>query len=308
MSHSTLSLLGRSVLVLSCAAAVVLSGCGNEVKGQGSLGGGHETTPETPDTEPGPDGGSDTEVVPPPTGAVVDYQIGGAYRPAPDVEVVIRDHSEKPVSGVYSICYINAFQAQTEGVSEWVERNPDLLLRTAGGSTVEDEDWGEPLLDISTTGKRERLAEIVGRWMGQCADRGYRAVELDNLDSWTRSSGLLKKSNAVDYATLLVERAHGHGLAAAQKNAAELSDHDIARVGFDLAIAEECQMYSWGRLTECDRYMSVYGDHMIEIEYADNGNTAFTEACRARGDRISVLFRDRDVTPQGQRGYINRTC
>lgn len=287
----------------------MLSGCGNDVLGQGSLGTQPDVTAGIPTTGAGlgvaaPGG----EVVPPPTGAVVDYQIGGAYSPAPDVGVVIRDRSEQPAEGLYSICYVNAFQAQPGEAAVWDERDPDLILRTAGGDAVEDEDWGEPLLDISTSAKRTRLVEIVDGWLTDCAARGFRAVEPDNLDSWTRSSGRLTRAHAVEFARLVVERAHSHGLAAAQKNAAELTDDEIRRVGFDFAIAEDCQRFSWGRGSECDRYMSVYGDRVIEIEYSDAGTGAFDAACRARGDRISVLLRDRDVTPRGERGYVSRSC
>lgn len=144
-------------------------------------------------------------------------------------------------------------------------------------------------------------------WLAGCAERGFRAVEPDNLDSWTRSSGLLKRDDAVEYARLVVERAHARGLAVAQKNAAELTDDEIRRIGFDFAIAEDCQRYSWGRLSECDRYLSVYGDRVIEIEYTD-GSGAFDAACRARGERISILLRDRDVVPRGEPGYVSRHC
>src|SRR5438876_123758 len=82
------------------------------------------------------------------------------------------------------------------------------------------------------------------------------------------------------------------GLAIAQKNAAEISAKG-ARIGFDFAIAEECQAYS-----ECGSYTRVYGARVIEIEYPDNGGRAgFEAACRARGDSISIVYRDRDVLP-----------
>lgn len=247
-------------------------------------------------------------VEPPPVRAVVDYQIGGAYPPAPGTGVVIRDRESEPVEGVYSVCYVNAFQAQPHEVSFWQDENPDLLLRTSSGEVLEDSDWGEPLLDISTAAKRERLARIVGEWTADCARRGFRAVEADNLDSWTRSGGRLTAQHATEYARLLVDTAHAQGLAVAQKNAADLSDAQIRRAGFDFAIAEECQRYTWGRGSECDRYRAVYGDRVIEIEYSDGGEATFVAACRARGDQISVLLRDRDVVPRGERGYVNRTC
>lgn len=305
----TLTVLGRAAVVLSCSAAIVLTGCGTEVLGQGSLGDGGDrgvglpAAGTEPSALPSVDG-----IEPPPARAVVDYQIGGTYPPASDVGVVTRDRSEQPPDGVYAICYLNAFQAQSHERPVWVERHPDLLLRSPVGGVVEDEDWGEPLLDISTGDKRSRLVEIVDEWMADCAERGYRAIEPDNLDSWTRSSGLLTRGDAVEYARLLVERAHARGLAIGQKNAAELTDAELRTIGFDFAVAEECQRYSWGRLTECDRYLAAYGDRVIEIEYTDAGSGPFDSACRARGSRISILLRDRDVVPRGEPGYVSRSC
>ena len=75
------------------------------------------------------------------------------------------------------------------------------------------------------------------------------------------------------------------------------------RLGFDFAIAEECEVYR-----ECGRYLRMYGRRVIEIEYTDNGRRAFLRACKARGSRISVLLRDRDVVPRGTTGYLYRTC
>ena len=48
---------------------------------------------------------------------------------------------------------------------------------------------------------------------------------------------------------------------------------------------------------------------MIEIEYPDNGGQRnFDRACRLRGNRISIVYRDRNVTPAGQPGFVERRC
>lgn len=300
MQRLASTLVLRAAGAMVCSAAVIATGCGTEVRGQSSMDR-NEPYVEAPQVQVS-DG-----VTPPPVRAVVDYQIGGAYPPAPGTGVVTRDRTSDPVEGVYSICYINAFQAQPNESNFWNDLHPELLL-TSRGRPVLDEEWDEPLLDISTPDKRDRLAAIVDGWMADCAERGFRAVEPDNLDSWTRSRGRLTQDHAARYARLLVQKAHARGLAVAQKNAAELTDEQIRLVGFDFAVAEECQQYSWGTSTECDRYRSVYGDRVIEIEYSDGGTAAFTAACRERGDQISVLLRDRDVVTRGAAGYVNRSC
>jgi len=48
--------------------------------------------------------------VPPPGGGGLDYQLGGAYDPPAGVDIVVRDSTDEPAAGVYSVCYLNGFQ------------------------------------------------------------------------------------------------------------------------------------------------------------------------------------------------------
>ncbi|WP_375480956.1 endo alpha-1,4 polygalactosaminidase [uncultured Jatrophihabitans sp.] len=238
----------------------------------------------------------------PPAGGVFDYQLGGAYPPRADVRIVDRDRTATPARGVYSVCYVNAFQTQPEENGWWRAHHRSLLLRS-GGRYVQDPDWpGEYILDTSTPAKRTALLAIVGRWFDGCARAGFSAVEPDNLDSWTRKGvhGAITRADDVAFARALVARAHARGLAVAQKNAADLT---TARIGFDFAVVEECEVYR-----ECGTYTAHYGRRVIEIEYIDNGRAAFARACKARGRSISVILRDRDVVPRGDRDYYYRHC
>ncbi|WP_292877336.1 endo alpha-1,4 polygalactosaminidase, partial [Microbacterium sp.] len=133
--------------------------------------------------------------------------------------IVTRDRTDRPAKGAYDVCYVNAYQAQPGEGATWRGANADLVLRDAAGREVIDEDWGEPLLDTSTAAKRARLAAIVGAWIDGCARDGFDAVEPDNLDSWTRSHGMLTANDNLAFAELLAGRAHAAGLAIAQKNA-----------------------------------------------------------------------------------------
>lgn len=247
----------------------------------------------------------------PPPNAGFDPQLGGAYPPLPGVEMVSRDRLEAPASGLYNVCYVNSFQTQPGPnagapgeAAWWMARHPGLLLRR-GARYVTDPGWpGEILLDTRTAGRRARIARIQGRWFRRCARRGFQAVEPDNLDSWTRSLGLISRRHNVALARLLVHRAHAAGLAIAQKNAAGLAHVGRSRVGFDFAVVEECQVYS-----ECGRYTRAYGSRVYEIEYTDNGGRAnFERACSRRGERIAVVYRDRGLAPRGSAGYVYDSC
>lgn len=239
----------------------------------------------------------------PSMGTRVDYQLGGAYEPADDVTGVVRDRTDSPAPGLWSSCYVNAFQTQPGEADRWEAEHPELLL-TVDGRHVEDPGWpGELLFDTSTADRRAALAEVVGSWLQQCADDGFDAVEADNLDSDTRSRGALTRDDGLALAALLADRAHALGLAFAQKNAADLTREQVRDVGFDFAVAESCQLYD-----ECDAYTALHGPHVIEIEYADDGEEHFAQACAERGGEVSVLLRDRDVVPRGEPGYVSRNC
>ena len=244
-----------------------------------------------------------TPYVRPPPAGQFDYQLGGSYPPPQGTEIVSRDRTDKPASGVYNICYINAYQTQPEETSWWRQHYPELLLRDRAGYEVVDPDWpSEVLFDIRTKAKRTRLARVLNTWIDGCARDGFAAVEPDNLDSWTRSHGLLRKVDNVALARLLTRYAHKQGLAIAQKNTSELASQGRA-IGFDFAVAEDCQVYD-----ECGAYIKTYGRLVIEIEYTDNGMSAFDASCNARRGQISIVLRDRDLSRPGDPDYAYATC
>lgn len=248
---------------------------------------------------------------PPPPNAGFDYQIGGDYPLPEGASVVARDWfaGRAAADPAYSICYVNAFQTQADepGVdrpderSNWPRR---LVLRRLGA----DPQWGgEYLIDISSRRKRARAAGWVQQMLEGCAQRGFEAVELDNLDSWTRFDGtpLAKRvpfgrAEAIAYARELSERAHDLGLAVAQKNTAEIDRRRSRSIGFDFAIAEQCARYR-----ECNAYRRIHGDRVIAIEYR---RRHFRRACRAVGAEISVVLRDRAVSRPGSRRYRYDAC
>lgn len=274
----------RCVLALAVVAVLVAAGC--SAQASRSTPGGSASTPGA--------------VRPFPTHAVADYQLGGAYRPADDVTVVVRDRTAPADPDRYSVCYVNAFQTQPDELAWWRSHHPELLLRRHG-RLVRDPGWpDEVLLDQRTAARRAAVVAVVSRWFRGCARDGYAAVEADNLDAWTRSRGLLTQRQTEATARALVRAAHDAGLAIAQKNTPEL---DGRRLGFDLAVAEECEVYR-----ECGAYTDAYGSAVVEVEYTDNGRQAFARACAARAGRHPIELRDREVLPRGARGHVSRHC
>lgn len=256
---------------------------------------------------PGVPGASDTGSPAglPPAGVVVDYQLGGGYPPAAGVGGVVRDVTDVPESGLWSGCYVNGFQTQPAERDAWLADHPDLVLLDAAGDPVVDPGWpDELLLDTRTAQQRAAITEVVGEQVRRCAERGFVAVELDNLDSWTRSGGLLTEDAAVDLAARLVAVAHEAGLAAGQKNTPDLGTRGRDEAGFDFAVAEQCLQYD-----ECAAYTDVYGDAVVDVEYAGSDPAAdWDGACADPQRPVSTVLRDVDLRTPDDEGYVFATC
>jgi hypothetical protein len=234
----------------------------------------------------------------PPAGGAPDYQLGDGYPPEEGVEIVVRDRLSPAPEDVYAVCYVNAFQTQPDELGDWPD---ELILKDSDGLPVFDPDWpDEALLDTSTDDNREAIHEIVAPWIQECATTGFKAVEFDNLDTYTRSDGALTLEDNLELAEDLVEVAHDAGLAAAQKNAAEDAELLRDEAEFDFAIAEQCAEFD-----ECELYQEVYGDLVIAIEY---DTATFNAACLDERMQESSVLRDRELRTPDEDGYVFELC
>jgi hypothetical protein len=154
------------------------------------------------------------------------------------------------------------------------------------------------LIDVGTAEKRTAVAAIVGEWIAGCAEAGFDAVEIDNLDSFSRSGGRLEEADAVAAMRLFADASHAAGLAAAQKNSAELVGRK-ADMGTDFVVAEECNTWD-----ECDVYTAAYGDHVIVVEYVRGD---FEKGCRDFPN-LSIVLRDLNLVTPGSDAYVYEGC
>ncbi len=270
-------------------AAVVLAGCGGSGTGETDV-----------DAAAGADTGSGGASLAalPPVGGKLDYQLGGAYTPPTGVQIVSRDRNAATAPGLYNICYVNGFQIQPEEAAMWMTDHPDLILRDAGGAPIIDTEWNEMLIDISTPEKRAAVLAVERPWLTGCHTAGFDAIEIDNLDSYARSTGLLTEDEAVLMLHAIADVTHGEGLALAQKNSSELVARK-AELGADFVVSEECDRYS-----ECDTYRAGYGDHVLVIEYRRQD---FTTGCSAYPE-LSIVLRDLDLVTPTDTGYVYDGC
>ncbi|RFA07759.1 hypothetical protein B7R21_15645 [Subtercola boreus] len=242
------------------------------------------------------------KIVQPPAAAPFDYQLGGPYTPRKGVSVVERDRTAEPAQGLYNICYVNGFQTQPNESKSFAKAHPNLVLQK-GGKPLVDPGWpDEYIFDTSTQAKRVQLTNIVGSWIDGCAKSGYAAVEIDNLDSYTRSQRLLTAADNLALAKAYAAAAHASGLAIAQKNTADLAPK-LKALGYDFAVTESCFEFE-----ECssytDRYKAVY-----DIEYTDElGESGFTDACTDPHRPATMILRDHNLVTPNSGDYVYRAC
>lgn len=247
------------------------------------------------------------EVRLPPVTGVFDYQLGGAYD-VPGLAVVARDATDAPLAGAYNLCYVNGFQTQPGEGADWLNNRSAAVLRDAAGDPVTDPDWpDEYVLDPSTAAQRAVIIDALGPVVAACATNGFDAVEIDNLDTFTRfidpGSGRIERAGAFELARSYVRLAHDHGLAIGQKNAAEAAALGHDDLGFDFAVAEECAAYD-----ECAAYTGVYGPQVLQIEYTDNLSRPFAEVCAGSDRAPLTILRDRELLPEGSHGHVREQC
>jgi hypothetical protein len=279
-----------ALLLNSLCVAVLTAGC--SANGQPA-----STDSPTPVTT-----SADAPLRLPDRNAGFDYQLGGAYAPPPRTTIVERDRTQKPSGAGYDICYVNGFQTQPADSEAFAKQHPDLVLH-ANGKPVVDPGWpDEYILDTSSEPKRTALAALVKPWIDGCKAAGYSAVEIDNLDSYTRAGDSLTAEDNIALASEYAQIAHQAGLAIAQKNAADETQR-LRAAGYDFAITESCVKYS-----ECSRYTKHY-PVVLDIEYTDElGEDAFASACKS-SDRASVtIMRDHSLVTPEDEDYFYQRC
>ncbi len=185
--------------------------------------------------------------------------------------------------GKHVICYMSA--------GSWEDWRSDAskFPRRVIGKPLDD--WeGESYLDI-------RALNVIGPIMiarlKQCRDKGFDAVDPDNVDAYEigRKTGFpLTRADAIRYMRFLAREAHRLGLAIGLKNATSIAD-DVLDV-MDFAVTEDCFDQGWCRHSKnfIDANKPVFA-----IEYTDNG-IGFPAFCRqASRLGLSPLLKRRNL-------------
>lgn len=203
--------------------------------------------------------------------------------------------------GVYAVCYLNV--GSYESYRPDAAQYPDFLkIQT-------DPNWpDESFVDIRDVFREGSvLAGILDRRLALCADKGFDAVEPDNLQNDQNvTSGVITRQDQLDFNGWLADRAHAHGLAILQKNGPD-SILQADRQGrlmvdlFDGVLNESCQRYKeCGPLAEYVRR----GKLALNVEYRQ----ADLNCAAMNSLGVNSIFKDLYLVGKLQKAYKRVSC
>ena len=156
-------------------------------------------------------------------------------------------------SGRHVVCYISAGSREN-----WRPDKDAFPARIVGRPL---DGWpGERWLDVRAL---KPLRRIMGARLDMCDEKGFDAVEFDNVDAWSARTGFpITRADQLKYNAMLANMAHARGLSAALKNDVEQAESLLPY--FDFALNEECFTYQ-----ECDTLKPFVdaGKAVFQVEY-----------------------------------------
>lgn len=169
--------------------------------------------------------------------------------------------------GAHAVCYVDA--------GTWEDFRPDAGAYPASVKGLSNGWPGEVWLDIRAG---TVLLPIIDARVAKCAAAGFDAVDFDNVDGYTNTTGFpLTAADQLAFNTALAGIAHAHGMSVGLKN--DLDQLGSLQGTFDFAVNEQRAQYS-----ECDAYdgWTSAGKAVVEIEYAGRA-PAYCAAALAHG-------------------------
>jgi hypothetical protein len=179
------------------------------------------------------------------THQVAAYDIDGFENEAAEVAAL---HAQ----GKHVICYIDVGTA--ENFRPDYSAFPKSVLGRSNG-------WpGEKWLDIR---KLSTIEPIMAKRFAMCAEKGFDAVEPDNIEAFSNKSGFeVTAQQQLAYNEWIAEDVHSLGMAVLQKNDGEQTPQLLSY--YDGALNEQCNQYS-----ECGAYQPYLaaGKPVLNAEY-----------------------------------------
>jgi hypothetical protein len=198
-------------------------------------------------------------------------------------------------SGAKAICYVDVGSLE-QGRSDYAQFPKAVVGPGVAG-------WpGENWLLVTAANQSVILPLMKARITSWCKDKGFDAVEPDNLDAWTNIPGVTEADN-LSYDVAIAAVAHSMSLSIGLKNT--LPSASAANMGmlvstFDWSLVEQCYEY-----TECGVFGAFIsaGKAVWDVEY----NTAPGCAAAATA-RINAQRRDLNLAGPHATGYSYAPC
>ena len=211
----------------------------------------------------------------PPQRATWQWQLSGVVDPSVAAQVYDVDGFDTPASTVASLRAGGRRTVCSFSAGSFEDWRPDAAAFPAAvlGST---NGWpGERWLDIR---RLDLLGPIMTARMTICRDKGFDAVEPDNVDGYANATGF--PPTAADqfaFNRMVAATAHGLGLSVGLKN--DLDQVGALQPDFDFAVNEEC--FAFG---ECGGLapFTVAGKAVFNAEYGGQ-SAAFCPTANALG-------------------------
>ena len=213
------------------------------------------------------------------------YDIDGETN---DAATVAQLHALGP--NVKVVCYVDV--GTYENFRSDAAQFPASVLGASNG-------WpGEQWLDVR---QQSILLPIMkNRFVQWCVNKGFDAIEPDNLDGWSNNPGFpITEAQNLAYDTAIADLAHSLGLSVGLKNLPENAAG--LEPSFDWALDEQCTEYS-----ECDSYTTSFlakGKAVWDVEY----NKA-PDCTTATAAHLNAQKRDLNLVGPADTGYTYTTC
>jgi hypothetical protein len=185
---------------------------------------------------------------------------------------------ELHAKGRHAVCYID--------VGTWENWRPDADKFPKSVLGKSDGGWpGERWLDIR---QLSILQPIMWARFEMCKDKGFDAVDPDNIDGYQNRTGFpLTASEQLAYDRWVAKAVHVLGLSVAQKN----DNNQIAKLrdNFDWAVLEQCYAQGW-----CGQFTPYTNDNrlVVDIEYGTPKLRFIGKVCpKTEGYRETALLK-----------------
>lgn len=210
-----------------------------------------------------------------------------------DSEVVDLDAFETPAAVVDKLHSEGKKVIAYISVGSWENWRPDADDFPANVIGNDYDGWeGEKWLDIR---KIDKLGPILQKRLDMIKEKGFDAVEPDNIDSYENAgTGFnLTEADAFDFCKWLADEAHSRGLSIGQKNATGLCNKLVSR--FDWLLLEDA--YADDFYEDGDVYIEN-NKAVFVTEYTDNmtAEAFLANVCPSAAEhRFVAILKDRDL-------------